>query len=152
MTGLTHSTSTRNRTWRMARMAALATLISGSLLSGIASPAGAQDITYGALDTTFGDSGIVATDMGSDFEGIADMVVQPDGKIVVVGETWPMTDEMAKYAVARYNEDGTLDETFGKEGKVVTNLTGSDEDYSSPTAVTLHADGKILVTGSTSEV
>lgn len=149
MTGLTHSTSTRNRTWRMARMAALATLISGSLLSGIASPAGAQDITYGALDTTFGDSGIVATDMGSDFEGIADMVVQPDGKIVVVGETWPMTDEMAKYAVARYNEDGTLDETFGKEGKVVTNLTGSDEDYSSPTAVTLQADGKIVVTGST---
>jgi uncharacterized delta-60 repeat protein len=60
-----------------------------------------------------------------------------------------MTDEMAKYAAARYNEDGTLDETFGQDGKVVTNMTGSDEDYSSPTAVTLQADGKIIVTGST---
>ncbi len=147
MTGI--STWTMNRKWQTARTAAIAALVSATMLSGIASPAGAQDISYGTLDTSFGNSGLVATDMGSDFEGITDMVVQPDGKIVVVGETWPMTDEMAKYAVARFEADGTLDETFGQDGKVVTNLTGSDEDYSSPTAVALQADGKIVVTGST---
>ncbi|HET9495871.1 MAG TPA: hypothetical protein VFR15_16720 [Chloroflexia bacterium] len=147
MTGI--STWTRNRKWQGARVAAIAALVSGTLLSGIASSAGAQEIEYGALDTTFGESGVVATDMGSDFESISDMVVLPDGKIVVVGETWPMTEEMAKFAVARYEADGTLDETFGQDGKVVTNLTGSDEDYSSPTAVVVQPDGKIVVTGST---
>jgi uncharacterized delta-60 repeat protein len=147
MTGI--STWTMNRKWQTARTAAIAALVSATMLSGIASPAGAQDITYGTLDTSFGDSGVVATDMGSDFESISDMVVLPDGKIVVVGETWPMTEEMAKFAVARYEADGTLDETFGQDGKVVTNLTGSDEDYSSPTAVVVQPDGKIIVTGST---
>lgn len=44
-------------------------------------------------------------------------IVQPDGKIVVVGQT----GEPATYKAfaIRYNADGTLDTSFGVDGKQV---------------------------------
>ena len=41
----------------------------------------------GSLDTTFNGTGIVTTDLGSDDEGAADLVIQNDGKIVVAGSS-----------------------------------------------------------------
>ena len=49
-----------------------------------------------------------------------------------------------KFALARYNSDGTLDATFGVKGKVMTDFTsGSD----SASGVAIQADGKIVVVG-----
>ena len=72
----------------------------------------------GTLDASFGVNGKVMTDFtsGTDFaEGVA---IQADGKIVVVGEAGP-----GKFALARYNSDGTLDASFGVKGKVMTDFT-----------------------------
>lgn len=105
--------------------------------------------TDGSLDTSFGTGGKVFTDLGTAEDYIIDIAIQSDGKIVVAGSiatycTVPScTVQWKKIAVVRYNVDGSLDSTFGTKGVVITALG----DYSAPTAVSLQADGKILVGG-----
>jgi uncharacterized delta-60 repeat protein len=91
----------------------------------------------GSLDTTFGTGGTVTTDFG-DFDSAAAALIQPDGKIVTVGDT-----KLNVAAVVRYNSDGTLDSTFGSGGKVTSNV----ESNISVADAVLQADGKILVAG-----
>ena len=97
----------------------------------------------GTLDPTFGTNGVVTTDVETDDDGYA-VFLQPDGKIVVAGETGAYDT----YAlVLRYNSDGTLDTTFGTNGVVIYDGIGVDIAY----GVSVQPDGKIVVTGSTSE-
>ncbi|MEQ4720651.1 hypothetical protein [Nonomuraea sp. B19D2] len=91
----------------------------------------------GDLDPSFGSGGKVTTDFGGGDDVPTGMVVQPDGKIVVVGRTNSL------FALARYNSDGSLDSGFGVGGKVTTDFGGDDE----ANAVALQADGKIVVAG-----
>lgn len=70
----------------------------------------------GSLDTTFGESGRVTTAMTRNDGSFGAQVIQDDGKIVVVGTSGK------GFAVARYNPDGTLDHTFGTDGKVTTRI------------------------------
>jgi uncharacterized delta-60 repeat protein len=95
----------------------------------------------GTLDTTFGTNGSVETTFGdSEAEG-NDVVLQADGKIVVVGFTGAGSyTNNNNIALVRFNPDGTLDQTFGTGGKVVSN-TGL------ATSATLQSDGKLLVGG-----
>ncbi|MEG4147060.1 DUF4347 domain-containing protein [Microcoleus sp. Pol12B5] len=90
----------------------------------------------GSLDTTFGTGGTVTTDFGDDFDSARAALIQPDGKIVAVGNS-----KVA--SVVRYNSDGTLDSTFGNGGKVTANV----ESTISVADAVLQADGKILVAG-----
>ena len=90
----------------------------------------------GDLDPTFGTDGIVQTNVGSP-SGANDLVIQPDGKIVVVGSP-PYGGNMA---LARYLPDGSLDPTFGSGG-IVVGPPGIAN------AVALQADGDIVVGGS----
>ena len=75
------------------------------------------------------------SDPGRD-DGASALAIQADGKIVVAGG--------ARYRVARYNSDGTLDATFGGDGKVRIDFT-SGSGYA--TGVAIQADGKIVVVG-----
>ena len=106
-------------------------------------PAIAHDQTAGELDNTFGTDGMVVTD----FNGIdspTDMVIQPDGKIVVVG--FNLLGDSGSFAMARYLPDGALDHSFGRRGRVVIDPPiGS----SLPDAVALQNNGKVLVAGTT---
>lgn len=91
----------------------------------------------GSLDDTFGSGGVAEGPDG----GFADLVLQPDGKIVAAG-TAP---EAYAFRLARFNLDGSLDPSFGSGGSVQT-LHG----YSaSASAVAVQPDGKIVVAGST---
>jgi uncharacterized delta-60 repeat protein len=63
--------------------------------------------------------------------------VQSDGKSVVVGRA------NEQWAVVRYNDDGSLDPTFGFGGKAVAGVSGGG----SLQAVAIQGDGKIVVTG-----
>ena len=98
----------------------------------------------GTLDTTFSGDGMVNIGFGAGRQDRAtDLVIQSDGKIVVVGDTGDASDANYNFAVARLNANGSLDTTFSGDGKQVSNFGG--EDYSA--AVTLQADGKIVVAG-----
>lgn len=96
----------------------------------------------GSLDANFGTAGRVITDFGGD-EICNALTVQNDGKIVAVGKTTYMVAE-ATIVVARYNDDGTLDDTFGTDGKVITDLSGNT---SGANDVVVQDDGRIVVGG-----
>ena len=96
----------------------------------------------GTFDTTFGFNGIVSTDFESGIDEAFSIAIQGDGKIVVAGNT---SKHGYDFATAKYNNDGTLDSTFGSGGKVVTDF-GNSQDLAY--SVIVQSDDKILVAGS----
>jgi uncharacterized delta-60 repeat protein len=76
-----------------------------------------------------------------------DMALQPDGRIVVVGRFDDLNYNV-DFIVARYNSNGTLDTTFGSNGKVLTDFSGSNTSNEIASAVAIQTDGKIVVAGS----
>lgn len=95
----------------------------------------------GALDTSFGLAGKVTTSMSGGDDFAWHVAMQPDGKIILAGNSHNGSNE--DLAVARYNPDGTLDASFGTGGKVITTIGSSHEEGRG--GVTVLADGKILV-------
>jgi uncharacterized delta-60 repeat protein len=97
----------------------------------------------GTLDATFGSGGKTHTDfgMGND-DTCSDMVVQPDGKIVLVGYT--DSGSSFDYAIARYNADGTLDTSFNATGRQTVDFAAT---HDIATSVALQADGRIVLAG-----
>ncbi|MEZ0275090.1 MAG: choice-of-anchor D domain-containing protein, partial [Roseimicrobium sp.] len=98
----------------------------------------------GAVDPDFGDGGAVITPIGTASDLASSMVIQGDGKIIVVGSRLAAGGGGAAFAVARYLPDGALDSSFNGTGKVVTSI-GGVSDFAS--GVALQTDGKILVAG-----
>lgn len=96
----------------------------------------------GMLDASFGDGGIVTTSITDQFNIAKGMAIQADGKIIVCGNVGPSNSY--DVGVARYNEDGTLDDTFGTGGEVVIAPTAT-LDFAF--AVALQDDGKIVLGG-----
>ena len=100
----------------------------------------------GSLDKSFsfdGD-GIIIFDMGS-YDFANDVVIQTDGRIIVVGSSGTANSRNYAFAVARLDMDGSLDTSFGGDGRVVTSL-GNFSDLGARAAA-LQTDGKILVAG-----
>ncbi len=103
----------------------------------------------GTLDTTFGDSGLVRTDItGADHDRVTDITVQPDGKILVSGFVDPVDNSADEALLLRYMPDGSLDTTFG-DGGIVHILPGTPNfplgSYLNELIVL--DDGRILGTG-----
>jgi uncharacterized delta-60 repeat protein len=92
--------------------------------------------TNGTLDNLFGNGGIVTTDIDSS-ETAYSMAIQSDGKIVLAGLIVNQD-----FALVRYNSNGTLDNTFGTGGKLITDISGT---ASLLTAVVIQNDGKIVL-------
>src|SRR3954471_15264941 len=92
----------------------------------------------GDLDPSFGNGGMITTDFGTRDDYGHSVAIQPDGKIVLVGQSgvYPLFHS----AVLRFMPDGSFDQSFGNGGSVVAELdSGGDELI----AVALQPDGKI---------
>ena len=113
------------------------------LTNGVAHIALARYNADGSLDTTFGTGGKVTTTISTFGDAAYAVVVQPDGKIIITGTVLLPTGDRA-FLTVRYNANGTLDNTFGTNGSVITNI-GNDDDRSE--AIALQPDGKIVVSG-----
>src|SRR5687768_5391636 len=102
----------------------------------------------GSVDPTFSGDGIARFDhLAADNDG--DVVVQSDGKVVVVGTTDFAGSEQEDFLVVRFNADGSLDTTFGGgDGFVVTDFSGTRD---SATGVEILGDGSILVVGASDD-
>ncbi len=72
----------------------------------------------GSLDSSFGGTGVIDTPVGAGNDAGEGLVIQQDGKIVVAGSA--TEDQRFKFAVVRFNTDGSLDTSFGGDGKVIT--------------------------------
>lgn len=95
----------------------------------------------GTLDPSFGGDGIAGTPRAAHFWGGEDLVIQPNGKIVVVG-TAGVSVMKSRFAVARFRSDGTRDPAFGRHGMVTTPFDGGQAR-----AVALQPDGRIIAAG-----
>ncbi|MCA1637505.1 MAG: FG-GAP-like repeat-containing protein [Acidobacteria bacterium] len=105
--------------------------------------------TNGALDTSFDGDGKVVTSMEAYNDNARDVFVQPNGKIVVVGESSVLVTgfTITNFAIARLNSDGSLDSSFDGDGKVITDFNNNSLD--SISRAVLQPDGKILAVGAT---
>ncbi|MFN8422677.1 MAG: thrombospondin type 3 repeat-containing protein [Anaerolineae bacterium] len=92
------------------------------------------------LDPSFDGDGIVTLNLVGD-DVVADVAVQPDGKIVAVGTVGP--ESSANMGIARFNADGSLDAGFGTAGVTVLDAGGAD----AAAAVALQPDGRIVAAG-----
>ncbi len=106
----------------------------------------------GTLDQSFGNGGIVMTNVATYLDSIGSIVHQPDGKIVAAGNTAiprpPGEQRNSNIALVRYYADGSLDSSFGTGGIVVSDFGPVDNYFADDaTKVLLQPDGKIVVTG-----
>ena len=97
----------------------------------------------GSLDSGFGINGVVVTDYEEEDNEPKAIVVQNDGKIIVVGRTQNSVSEK-KFLLVRYTDNGNLDPTFEGDGIVLTSI-GSGSEWINDMA--LQNNGKIIVAG-----
>jgi uncharacterized delta-60 repeat protein len=102
----------------------------------------------GSPDTTFGNNGMVITDLDDSRDYARCMVIQPDGKILVCGDTGK-DDLFDDIAIVKYNQDGSPDQNFGSGGIAIINAENANNSVCN---IGIQADGKIILTGSTIEV
>jgi uncharacterized delta-60 repeat protein len=95
----------------------------------------------GRLDPAFGTGGFTIVDAGS-FEEARALALQPDGKIVVAGETTCTTSRC--FTVLRLNPDGSLDGGFGAGGIVRQEFR---LEASWAHAAAIDPDGRIVLAG-----
>ncbi len=98
----------------------------------------------GSLDKTFDRDGKVITDFNKGRDSGNAVVLQLDGKIVIVGSSHSTTSD---FALARYNSNGSLDKTFDKDGRVITDFGPNDFG----TDMAIQPDGKIVAGGQTGQ-
>jgi uncharacterized delta-60 repeat protein len=138
------------------------------VVAGFATVAGREKFAVarftagGALDASFngdGDSdGVVLTDFsfsniipGSQFgvfvsvSARATAVAIKNGKIVVAGKAYYLGS--TKFALARYNGDGSLDTTFGTGGKLLTDFPTSADEEARAIVIESSSPYKIVVVG-----
>jgi uncharacterized delta-60 repeat protein len=97
----------------------------------------------GTPDQSFGTNGLVIIPFDN-FTKVFSVVAQFDGKIVVGGE-YIGTDNAKKFALSRLNCDGSIDTSFGSNGRVITNFGANSGAVINDLAIRL--DGKIIAVG-----
>ena len=101
----------------------------------------------GSLDTTFGNSGKQTYDVGSDDDKAFGVAVESDGTIAVDGQSG------GQAVLVGFNNDGSLDSSFGSGGKTISDAPGfaaSSDPTTDGTGDTLDGSGgvKLLNNGS----
>ena len=151
MKGLTiqttqQSSSVRSRARTFVAIVVVVLLLSSSRLS--LNRASADDLApeaAGDLDPSFGIGGKVTTDFFGNLDVADAMAIQADGKIVAAGVAVTSSDSStADFALARYNQDGSLDASFGSAGEVTTQFSGT---IAQAFSVAIQTDGNIVAAG-----
>lgn len=93
-------------------------------------------------DPTFGTEGVSFIDFGGDNDDAQDLIVQPDGRILVAG--YARVNNATRAGVCRLLTDGSLDPSFGSGGKATVQV-GQANTLGQTFA--LQPDGKMLIGG-----
>jgi len=99
----------------------------------------------GTPDETFGFNGRATTAFDNHVT-ITSIQLWPDGKILASGTYFYNDDSNTKIFATKYHADGSLDATFGNDGKVILYSNYNDPMFVSMASL-LQSDGKILVSG-----
>ncbi|MEP6684835.1 MAG: T9SS type A sorting domain-containing protein, partial [Parafilimonas sp.] len=103
----------------------------------------------GLADSSFNKIGIVIIDNKNSPEYLNAITLQSDNRILVGGESYLHGD----FLIARLNENGTVDSSFGGTGKVTINFR-TDENWGSTDYVTglIIQGNKIVATGTSDQI
>ena len=112
-------------------------------LSMLLVPLAAAANDAGDLDASFGNGGIVTTQVGVASSGQDDLALQADGKIVSFGQA-DSAAGWTGFAITRHNVDGALDPGFGAGGSVLTSLS---DLFDKALSGLVQPDGKIVAAG-----
>ena len=96
----------------------------------------------GSFDTSYGTNGITATQIVDEANYANGLEIQADDKVILAGRTVKLFEY--DFAMLRFNTDGTLDNTFGNDGKVSTDVNGKEDHCY---AIALQPDNKIILAG-----
>lgn len=102
----------------------------------------ADDLATGYVG--FSSDGKQTIDFGARYEFGEAVAVDGNDRIVVAGTV--VTPSSTDFGLTRLSPNGTLDTSFGSEGRVLTDLRGSTEDSASD-VIAFQSDGKMLVAG-----
>ncbi len=119
---------------------------SSIIVAGSATPSSSlcHISSNGVFDSKFGGTGrVLNTIVGFN----ARIAVQKDGKILLTGNTFGGGYYEQDFALSRYNPDGSLDETFGSGGTVVTQGFPGVNGHDQPGDIVVQADGRIVMGG-----
>jgi uncharacterized delta-60 repeat protein len=94
------------------------------------------------LDTSYGQGGLVVTDVFNGNSQARAIVAQPDGKVVIAGTAKNGGNDF--FVLARYTASGALDPTFGGDGIVTTLLPGVAGQVPGGLAL---VDGRLIAAG-----
>jgi uncharacterized delta-60 repeat protein len=113
---------------------------------------GTPDDSFGVADDGT-PNGFVSTSLGEGNDFATGLAIQTDGKLVVAG--YHQEGDSTNIAVARYDANGALDQTFGMaddatENGIVNISLGDGDDMAS--AVAVQGDKLIVVAGTTAAV
>lgn len=100
--------------------------------------------TDGTLDNSFGNNGLVLTDVDQSNDFVGAVAVQPDGKIVAGGVRFNNTSD-GQAIVMRHLPNGSLDNSFGTNGIRTLSISGALDSFVK--AIALQPDGRIAVFG-----
>jgi len=98
----------------------------------------------GTLDNNFGTGGLVITESDS-IDQLQQIAIQPDGKILLGGTRF--SSGTVDILIARYNEDGSIDQSFGNNGTVSIDIGSGSSDFL--TDIALDTNSNILASGHT---
>ena len=98
-------------------------------------------LNNGTIDTSFAKQGKFIADFGTSNSGAVSVIALPDGKVLMGGcfyngQSWDM-------AILRLLPDGKWDPSFGKEGKIIAPMSGTNDQVH----LALQNDGKIVAAG-----
>jgi uncharacterized delta-60 repeat protein len=105
--------------------------------------------TDGTPDVTFADNGLAATSFpATPIYGSHALAVrqQANGKLLVLG-VQPNADGVAGLALLQLNADGSLDETFGTSGRLITSLAGGSFGLTASGTAAWQSDGSAVFSG-----
>ncbi len=117
-----------------------------ALVAALAVVTGGAALAFAAaadLDPTFGTGGKVVTPISIGLEHLSSSAIAPDGKIIVAGDSEFGSGN--RFALTRYNSDGTPDPTFDSDGTLLKSVGTTNDTVA---AIALQPDGKIIAVGS----
>jgi uncharacterized delta-60 repeat protein len=102
----------------------------------------------GTLDTTFGNGGKVTTAIGTGTDRAYAILLQPDGRIVLGGDSEQATSGI-DFALVRYDTNGSLDTSFGNGGIVTTSIanSGGRDSIYALSSQTVAGESRIVAVG-----
>ena len=100
----------------------------------------------GSLDGTFGTGGLATANSGTN-ETLGQLIVLPNGKLLVAGSTLTAQGGAVDFLLSRFHADGALDTSFGSSGFIKTDFNAGSPDACG--AVALAGSDLVLTAGST---